>query len=136
MQFGLSDFTQQRLMFQTTKNLNDYAVNFRLINIWSLNNRNSLYTSISYSENLFNEQSDFWSWSQNSNPVTMPEFTNVVTDSNFSKAKSLDLGIAYNYTSRHHIEFESGINFISNKFNYMEVPVYSYDKDKSLFNTT
>lgn len=133
--FGLSDFVEQRLTFQTTKNLDDYSVNGRLVNVWTINNNNSLFTSISYSENLFNENSNYWSWSQNEMPVTLPEFTNIVSDGNFSKAKSLGIGAAYKYSSQSLFEIESGINFISNENNYMEVPVYSYDKDKSLFNT-
>jgi hypothetical protein len=133
--FGLSGSTEQQLMFHTTKNYNNYALNARLVNIWNINNNNSLYSSLSYSENLFNENSDYWSWSQNGNPVTTPEFNSIIVSDISSKAKSLDAGAAYRYSPSPAFQFEAGVNFIATKNDYMEVPVYTYDKDKSLFNT-
>ena len=133
--YKFSRSTEQQLTFQSTKNFDQYAFNGKLVNTWHINDKNSVYASLAYSENLFNESSDYWSWSQNGNPVTHPEFTNIVSEGNFGKAKNLEAETAYRYSEGHKIQFEAGVNLSANKDNYMEVPVYTYDKDKSLFNT-
>lgn len=103
-------------------------------NSWQIDNQNSIAFDLSFSQSHFNENINYWVWTQSGADILFPdlldyEFT--LNKSAFS-AFAIDLSYIFSY-QKYKVVFGSNYRFF--KDYYLETPIYTYNNNNETYSS-
>lgn len=110
------------------KNENANAYKGYVSNLWTMAKKHFIQLNTSYSENLFNEDLNFWVWTQNEQKILYPDLINVSDIDRIEKSKTFTLDFSYKYQPNQIFFINLFGNFRHFENYYLEIPKYTLDK--------